>query len=290
MAGLPLLLSLTALAQDLVVLSPEPPPAPDTVACRWVDELRLSGIEVAIEVAPEGFDGASLADRLATVESRLERGPPVAWLSSAPVGHTVAVAFVGEGRAVVRVASATGPTAWMELAGATRAILEAAAEPGPPEPVPVAPPARGGLWVHGALGVTVPTVGEALGPRILGEVALWAGRPGAVRWGGGLGLGAGRQQLRGAARVGAWWGPLRVGAAVDLARLPWVLWAQPRLEVGVAPRLPGGVVPELRLRVSPVRDRVEEGASQLYDTGWVEIGLHLGGVRQIRGPSRQGGM
>ena len=65
-------------------------------------------------------------------------------------------------------------------------------------------------------------------------------------------------------------------------RLSYVVWVQPRAELGIALPLFGGLFVEPRVRGTFLRDRVEQGDLVLYDSGWLEGEIVIG-WRQIHG-------
>ena len=297
MVGLPLLLSLTALAGDpggVVLLDLGDDPVEDALR----DELRLAGVDVAEEAGPDGFSGRALPGQLDAVRGELVPGRAVAWVTTEEDAVHLAVAFISEERAVVRTVRSERDTgAAARLAVAAREILEVASgEPTiePPEvstriPHPPGLEAEAGRVVMGEIGggVDLPSLANALGPRLVVDTAVF-GSGERVDLGVGLGGGGNLRQGRGHVRAFVRLGPrsvgLRLGAALDVAALPWVIWAQPRLELALTPPLRGPLIGQVMVRLAPVRDVVKDGHERVYDSGVVEIGLRAFFRRQIRRP------
>jgi len=251
----------------------------------WLDELDLQGTPYTVVLPPEGFGDAGSSEQLSLARSVAGDAEAVAWLSVDEQALHLSLAFLSEDRAEVKVVDAPrdadGPS---RLALATRTLLTEARQPPvaapvpepAPEPPPVTPdPLR---WQLTA-GVVLPThsLAGGLRPAVDGELT-WPVGP--LRAGGGLGLQGNGHHLRGGPRALVRWGPALVGGSVDVVGLEWVTWVQPRLEAGLT--VSRGATAELRVRWAPLRDQVLDG-DLLYDSGRVEVGLHLGWARQIRG-------
>lgn len=280
----PLALSIgAAAAADLVLLDASDAPAEDRV----VEELLLAGVEVRVEPAPDRFLDLALPAQLDAVRPQLAPGAAVGWLVASDALH-LSVAYVEAERAVVRVVDA-GPGEEARLALAARELLAAAVPPAPapvaevaPAPVAVGPHGSGSIAVLGVL----PTAELAGGVRGGVEGALVA-PVGPLRAGGRLGAQLGDGSVRGSLAALVHAGPVQVGLGADVAHLEWVTWVQPRAELGVAFEL-GRWFAAPRLRVAPLRDRVERDGTDVYDSGWVELAVAVGHrwpLRQIRPPS-----
>lgn len=288
MGSLPLLLSLTgwAASSSVVVLDTEPA----TEEAALADELMLSGIDAAVQDAPPGFERASGTARLDLLRPVAD-GAAFLWIDSDPERLVLTLAVLSEARADVRVfESPRGPDALPRLALSARTALQVDAPPPPPrEEVPSPSPDRPPVFITAAAGLTVPLQTRALGPRADLEVELFRalGSQDRLELGGALGGQIGSRSGRFTARSLARYGPVGLGLGADVAVLPWITWVQPRLSVGVRLPLTPSVFTEVRLRLSPRRDRVEEAGERLYDSGWTELAIRFGGQRQISGASRQ---
>ena len=177
------------------------------------------------------------------------------------------------------------PPSASALALATRAVVaEVLAAPGPPAEVPApvqapAPSPSPWTWQLTA-GATLPVTAEAGGLRGGGDAELSHAIGRLVAVGAAVGAQGNGHHLRAGPRFVVRIGPALLASGVDVAALEWVTWAQPRLELGLQGAVRDLVV-ETRLRYAPQRDEVRRG-EVLYDSGRVELGLHLGLSRQIR--------
>ena len=221
-----------------------------------------------------GFAEASLEARLAFIE---EQGvdTPVAWLTLGDDTVRVSIATITGPRANIRLVTVPRDLdAATELALGVREILTQLAVP-PEVPLLDPPPIVGQLGV----GVVVPATGLASGPRGLLQVeGTW--RRGMLGLGGvaAVQLGDGQWRL-GLGPVGRL-GPGLIAARLDLVRLPWALWLQPRLSNGGTVGW-GRVFGESRLAWAPLRDLVERDRQVIYDSGRIEWTIVIG-LRQIR--------
>ncbi|MFK7926707.1 MAG: hypothetical protein AB8H79_00850 [Myxococcota bacterium] len=291
MVGVSLLLSLGALAEPGVkVLDLGPDPAEQA----YVEELALGGVRVQEYPIEADFRDLTLTEQLKVIRPLVGSDQAVAWLVRDD-SLTLAVAFVQDDRAVVRtVRTDADGMASARLALATREILASASTGLAPAPaattLPSSPTPKGTRWVSVGLGSTVPLQRGALGPRVDLDVTLlqdW------TRTGLGFGVGGsgngrqGRGWARSFVRLGPSRSGLRVGAALDIVGLPWVVWAQPRIEVGTALFPHHLVGAELWLRFAPMRDRIVRGDDTVYDSGIAEISISMALRRQISPRRRQ---
>lgn len=249
---------------------------PDPIEDRLQQELRLVDVEVRAVRAP-GFATASFEERIALIRER-DLPSPVVWLLLDDDEVQVSIATVSADRANVRlVAVPRNSDAAADLAVGVREIVAQLAPPPPASDEPerfVAKPRIGA-------GLSVPLTRLAGGPRALVQAeALW------IRGRSGLGGLAAFQIGDGQWRVGVGptlrFGPAVAAARLDVARLPWVTWVQPRLELG-ATWLRRRLWVESRLGWVPVRDLVEDEGEPIYDSGRIEW-TFLIGLRQIRNP------
>lgn len=262
-------------ALSLILLDATSDPAEERLA----EELELTGIAVQWAPAPSGFAGWALPAQLDQVRPGLAPDAPTAWL--VPDGDTLhlSIAFVEAERAVVRVADAArGDEA--RLALTARELVTTVVPPPPPPPPSLPPPpppevSRAVDWQIGVVGmVPVPTPSPRAGVEVeAGNTVGFA-----------LGLQLGDGELRTTTSVVGRWHRLRVALGADVVRLPWVLWVEPRAELGVALPLPSGLVVEPRVRGTFLRDQVTRGDVVLYDSGWVEAGIVLGWRQIHRSP------
>ncbi|MEN0067065.1 MAG: hypothetical protein AAGA48_33350 [Myxococcota bacterium] len=240
---------------------------------RLQQELQLADVDVTM-VEAEGFAVASLEDRLALLRER-EVASPAAWITLKEDTVQVSLATFDSDRANVRlVAVPSGPDAPAELALGIREILTQLAPPPLAGPEP-----RSSLHASVGLGAVVPTQGLALGPRLLLQAeGTWSlGSPASI--GGMLAVQLGRDQWRvGLGAVGRY-GPGLVAARLDVARLPWVTWLQPRLDIGATITL-SRFWAEPRLSWAPQRDIVQQRTGRIYDSGRIEFVIAIG-LRQM---------
>jgi hypothetical protein len=264
---------------SLIFLDLSSDPAEDRLA----EELQLAGVQVSWASAPDGFGTFSLPAQLDQVRPGLAPGAPTAWLVVDGDALHLSIAFVEAERAVVRVADAPrGAEARLAL---TARELVSTAVPAAPAPLPPAPapspaipapaPARGLDWHLSATG-TFPV--PVLAPRAGVEVEVGATLGLAV----GLQLGAGQQ--RGTGSLVGRWRSLRAGVGADLVHLPWVVWVEPRAELGLCLPAHRAVFVEPRIRATVLRDQVTRGDDVLYDSGWVEAGVVIGWRQIHRSP------
>lgn len=286
------LLSLIAPAWGWSVLLLDHGAAPEED--RFHQELALSLDEVRLHDAPEGFPLMPLSEQLDWVRPLLDEGDVLAvvWLDPTQAERlAVSVAFVSEDRAVVRLLELPREAgAEARLALAARELL---AEEGmldsldaieiTENPPPTIGPPETSPWVLGAgLSLTWPLHPEAGGPRP--GLALGAERlTGPVRLGAGLALQARPEHLRLGPSVSLGWGPLTLGARADQTWLEAVSLLQPRAYLELGHTLPVGLSGALQLSVAPLRDQVLAGKDVLYDSGWIEVGVRIGGARKVGG-------
>ena len=284
-AALPLILAQVASGQSVVILDHLDAPAEDA----WIQELNLAMGDVLVtRVPPAPFDATPFHEQLDVVRPLLEAEgvEALAWLNEDDSTLHLSVAFVASDRAVVRVVELpSDEDAPARLALATREILTRAIdlpEPAPPAPVRNEPePRKPSARAQGTFGVTTPVVAQSGGPRPSVDVEVtWPLQPG-FALGGSVGAQANGHHWRATPRAIARVGPVVVGAGADIAQLEWVRWVQPRAELGLTLNLP--IIIEPRVRFTPLRDQVLDG-DVVYDSGWVEFGLHLGIARQISTP------
>jgi hypothetical protein len=244
----------------------------DPSEVRLDEELRLQGIDVSTVDAPPGFATWSVPAQLDVAAPG-----PSAWLLVDEGGTHLHLAFVEDRRAVLRIVDAA-PGEEDRLALAARELLWTGV-PTPPPPPPPAPPdptGRRPTWSVAAAGVLAPWPDSGgLRGGIEGELG--------DRLGIAVGAQLGAEQVRGTAVAVGRWRWARAGVGLDVVSLPWVLWAQPRIELGASVDGPGASFVEPRLRLCPLRDRVEEGDAVRYDSGWVELAVVIG-WRQIAAP------
>lgn len=303
MAGLLLLLSLAAASADeaptLTLLDLGPAPEEDALA----GELRLSGVQVALAPAEDGFMTQSLPARLESLRDGLAPGEAIGWLTVEEARLSVSVSFLTEDRAVVRVATVdrARPEPVAELALATREILRLVREPAPAEsasatsaPDPSQPAADAvAPWSMAArAGLVLPTHDRALGARggVDVEIARALDKEGRLRVGLSAGVQVGDQSWRITPKLVGQAGMVGVGLGADVAVLPWVTRLQPRIELGVAVPLPAGLETGVALRIGPLRDEIIDGNELVYSSGWTEIVLHVGARRQIGSRRAQEGL
>ena len=253
----------------------------------WIEELELQGSAIATQAPPAGFDEAGLHEQLAVIRPLLDQSDidVLAWISLDPHRAHLSIAFVGDGRAQLEVLDLPRDDAVASaLALATRAVVaEVLAAPGPPTegpaPVPAAAPTPSPWTWQLTAGATLPVTAEAGGPRAGGDAELAHTLAGPLALGAAVGAQGNAHHLRAGPRFVVRVGPALLAAGVDVAALEWITWAQPRLELGLRGSVRDLVV-ETRLRYAPQRDEVRRG-EVLYDSGRVELGLHLGLSRQI---------
>ncbi len=289
-----MILASVAFAQTVVVLDHLEDPAETA----WIEELTLAlpartptgEASVITRTPPPEFARTPLTEQLAVVRPMLdlEGAHALAWLNSEPDVLHLSVAFVAADRAVVRVVDVDREAgAPARLALATRELVAQAldlptipeARKPEPEGVPVARLAIG-------LGAVLPVSKRSGGLRAAVDVEGTA-PVGPVWIGGSLGVQLNGHHVRAVPRGVFRAGPVVAAVGADVAVLEWVTWVQPRLEVGVT--VEPQSIPiffEPRLRVTPVRDQVV-ATERIYDSGWVEIGLHMGLARRVRRNSRQ---